>query len=127
MVMTENEIVRDYRASKNKGVQLTVLADRNVCSKNEIIEILIKNGVPDSELPKKDTRGRKPQGESSDFSIKLTMDKLAVESDKLEKEIADLERIIEKKREVYNGVLKAYGALKELDNLMKEGMVNDGY
>lgn len=44
MQMTENEIVRNYRAAKNKTEQINILKDLNCCSKEEIIDILKRNG-----------------------------------------------------------------------------------
>ena len=45
MNMTENEIVRSYRAAKNKRQQIEILADLNVVSQDEIKAILKENGV----------------------------------------------------------------------------------
>lgn len=36
MTMTDNEIVRDYRAAKNKQQQIAILADLNTTSTDEI-------------------------------------------------------------------------------------------
>lgn len=66
MQMTESEIVRDYREAKNKREQVTILADRNVCEKEEIIGILLKNGVDPRELPRK----RKPKEKSGETTEK---------------------------------------------------------
>lgn len=49
MDMTEFEIVKDYGESKNKKEQIAILADRNLCSTADIMDILKKNGIP---LPK---------------------------------------------------------------------------
>ena len=48
MNMTKEEIVRDYKAAKTPAKQITVLADLNACSKQEIVEILREAGC---ELP----------------------------------------------------------------------------
>ena len=48
MTMTKDEIVRDYKAAKTPAKQITVLADLNACSKQEIVEILREAGC---ELP----------------------------------------------------------------------------
>lgn len=58
MQMTDLEIVASYRRNRNKN-QIDVLAQLNACGKENIREILIKNGIPEDELPKK--RGPKPK------------------------------------------------------------------
>ena len=42
--MTEAEICREYREAKNRKIQIGILADLNVCEKEEILKILIMNG-----------------------------------------------------------------------------------
>lgn len=42
--MDKGEILRDYKAAKNHKRQIPILADLNVCSKEEIIEILTEGG-----------------------------------------------------------------------------------
>lgn len=49
MVMSKEEIVADYRQSKTKMKQIGILADLNVCKREEIIDILLEAG---EELPK---------------------------------------------------------------------------
>lgn len=46
MEMTEYEIIKDYGEAKNKAEQIKILADLNMCSREEIINILDKNGIP---------------------------------------------------------------------------------
>lgn len=48
MNMTKEEIVRDYMAAKAPQKQIGILADLNVCTKKEIVEILREAGC---ELP----------------------------------------------------------------------------
>ena len=54
--MTVEEIVRSYREAKDKAAQLEILADLNVCSKEEIRRVLLEGGVKQQELPRKRTR-----------------------------------------------------------------------
>lgn len=54
--MTPGEIVASYRQAANKNNQIGVLADLNVCSKDDIIEVLAAQGV---EVKKKAGRTRK--------------------------------------------------------------------
>lgn len=44
MVMSENEIKRDYNAAKDKEAQIGILADLNLCSKEEIKRIVEGKG-----------------------------------------------------------------------------------
>lgn len=52
MEMTNGEIITSYRQAKDKKKQIEVLADLNMCSKDEIVEILKEQGVPHRELPR---------------------------------------------------------------------------
>lgn len=44
MVMTNDEIVADYRAAKNRIKQIGILAEQNLCSKQKICEVLEECG-----------------------------------------------------------------------------------
>ena len=48
MKMKESEICREYKEAKDKRAQIRILAELNLCEKNEILNILLKNGY---ELP----------------------------------------------------------------------------
>lgn len=63
MTMSENEIVRDYRTAKKKREQIGILADLNGCSREQIREILLRNGITEAELPAKP--GRRPTAEEN--------------------------------------------------------------
>lgn len=56
LLMTPGEIVTSYRQAANPVAQLRMLADLNVCSKDDIIEVLAAQGV---EVKKKAGRPRK--------------------------------------------------------------------
>lgn len=73
MQMSENEIVRNYRESKNKREQVTILADLNRCDKEEIIAILLKNGVDQRELPRKRKSKKSPEEEKKTQSATDTV------------------------------------------------------
>ena len=53
MLMTKDEILRDYRAAKSKQNQIGVLADLNCCKARDIVNILLEAGehVPGNFLP----------------------------------------------------------------------------
>ena len=54
MVMTNEEIIREYREAKTPMKQIGILADENQCSKKEIVKILLEAGeqVPQNFLNK---------------------------------------------------------------------------
>lgn len=45
MQMTNEEITRDFQQAKNKKEQISVLADLNACTAEEICEILREGGI----------------------------------------------------------------------------------
>lgn len=49
------EILQDFRTAKDKGAMITILADRNLCTREDIIDILIANGEWD-EIPEKEKK-----------------------------------------------------------------------
>lgn len=56
--MSDAEIVRSYKQAKDKNKQVEILADLNVCKKNDILDVLIKNdaitGLKKSKRKRKD-------------------------------------------------------------------------
>lgn len=58
MQMKEIEIVGKYNRATNKKEQITILAQLNGCSEEDIRKVLIENGINEEDLPKKP--GRKP-------------------------------------------------------------------
>lgn len=52
MEMCSEEIIRDYRAAKSKSKQVTILAERNLCTREEIIAVLVAGGLDPKELPR---------------------------------------------------------------------------
>ena len=61
--MTVGEIVTSYKQAKDKKKQITVLSQLNLCTTDEIIEILKANGVDGRSLPrtKKDRSSTTPR------------------------------------------------------------------
>lgn len=59
MVMSIQEIVKSYTDALDKGKQIGVLADLNVCSKQQIITVLQGQGI--TSIPTGAKRGRKPK------------------------------------------------------------------
>lgn len=60
--MTDGEIVAEYKQAKSPMKQISILADQNVCSREEIIEVLRQANV---ELPKIYRKEAKPQAEKA--------------------------------------------------------------
>lgn len=61
MQMTSEEIKRSYLNATDQKEQIGILADLNLCQKDDIRNILIEQEIPEEELPKK--RGRKKKQE----------------------------------------------------------------
>lgn len=64
MYMTDSEIVSKYQKADDKKEMLKILADLNGCvGDSEVREVLIRNGIPEEELPRKGRRKKvqKPQ------------------------------------------------------------------
>lgn len=60
MQMTNEEIVRDYKAAANKSKQIKILAELNTVSPGEIRAVLAQAGVEGVEAPKR-FRKQKPE------------------------------------------------------------------
>jgi len=58
--MTNEEIVRDYNAAKNKSKQIKVLADLNCVTPGEIRKVLAEAGVAGVKMPERIVK-RKPE------------------------------------------------------------------
>ena len=44
MVMTKADIIQEYKQAKNRRNQITILADQNLVSEQEIVDILVAGG-----------------------------------------------------------------------------------
>ena len=74
MIMSEGEILRDYRLAKSPQKQIIILADANCCHTRDIVKILLANGekVPGNFLPKKDKAAAKePKPDAVEAVAKL--------------------------------------------------------
>ena len=78
MNMTNEEIVASYKAAKSPQKQISVLADLNVCKKQEIVAVLLAAGekVPGNFLPKpkKQPVERKAEPEESELTVFKAME-----------------------------------------------------
>ena len=57
MVMTPEEIAREYRLAKRPQNQIQILADENCCTRDEIKRVLLAQGcdLPKNMMPKQRT------------------------------------------------------------------------
>lgn len=60
MQMKPEEIKRSYEKATRKEAQIGILAELNLCQKEDIRQILIKQGIPEAELPKRRGRRKNP-------------------------------------------------------------------
>ena len=93
MVMTENEIVRDYKAAKNKRQQIEILADLNATTVDEIKAVLKSNNV---DLRGGNYRAKKPATINEDF----------------EKEVEKMKKEVREKRQA---MARMYGISKTIN------------
>lgn len=88
MVYTEKEIVRDYKNSRSPKAQISILAELNGVTSEEIKEILIRNGAMDAE---KETRKEKNTPEKVKLPMSV-LEAVTIHKRKLEKNINDIRK-----------------------------------
>jgi len=70
MIMSNADIVREYREAKTPMKQISILADLNCCKRKDIVEILLKEGC---EVPKFYTKSKdkkeKPEAVATDINV----------------------------------------------------------
>lgn len=108
MQMSEQEICKTYRESKNPNQQLTILAQLNACSTEDILSILEKNNEPLRKRPYQ--RSQKPEK----VSPKKTGKKEEEIPDTVRRAILYRMDCIEAKKEEH------YAALKDLEEEFKQ-------
>ena len=67
MVMTKGDIIQEYKQAKNRREQITILADQNLVSEQDIVDILQAGGceVPSYKYrkrPNSEFQGAAPKG-----------------------------------------------------------------
>ena len=67
MVMTKADIIQEYKQAKNRRNQITILADQNLISEQEVVDILLAGGceVPSYKYrkrPNSEFQGASPKG-----------------------------------------------------------------
>lgn len=68
MYMSEHEICMDYKNARLKKQQISILAELNLCSKEDIEQILIKNGI---EVVKRKSKAKEPETEEDEQNEEL--------------------------------------------------------
>lgn len=99
MTMDPGEIKLSFQQAKNKKNQMQVLAELNTCSRKEIKEILIEQGVNEDEIPK----------------FRGPMKKSEMQNKKCEQKIPDI--VIQTMEEKKNAIMNQ---LTELEEKMQE-------
>lgn len=59
--MSDNEIVRTYNEARNKKTQIKILSDLNLCSYNDIVDILNKYGIKEEKKRMRKTVANKDE------------------------------------------------------------------
>lgn len=79
MYMTPGEICKEYNQAKFKKKQIAILADQNCCEKEDIMKILLENGI---ELPAE--KQKKPTAKPKDTKAGNTAPKEEKAQDELQ-------------------------------------------
>lgn len=116
MYMSEQEIIRNYKESKNKRMQVEILSGLNNCEKSEIKEILIRNKVlfPTPERKK----GNKVEWDKEISTIK----KMREEGKRL-KEIAKVYGVTDV---TISKIIRKYKRIEELESIKGLDIVKEG-
>lgn len=100
MQMTDEEIKRDWLAAKDRKKQISVLAELNACTEEEVRKALLRAGVDFRSLPKKKTRRTAPNAEAeadagTKESRELTIQELIEDNAALKKQLSIASRLTE--------------------------------
>ena len=88
--MQIEDIVREYVQAKDKNKQVEILADMNLCSRQEILDILTRNGAVTGLIKKKTPPQKKTRKKQVEWSAELTQELLRLNEQKVpKKEIAE--------------------------------------
>ena len=74
MIMTEEEVCREYRQAKNPSHHITVLSELNLCKRSDIMDILVKHGLMEKpkETEHKKSTTKKPIKTQPKAEVKTT-------------------------------------------------------
>lgn len=93
MVMTKEDICREYRLAANKVGKVKILADMNLCTKQQIADILIEDG---QEVPKwylKKTKEETPKEEPKEEAVEIPKEEPKEEPKRAPKQNDDVFRL----------------------------------
>lgn len=105
MKMKPEEIRREFTEAKNKQEQIKILSELNLCSREEIIKILIEQGIPEAEIPKARARKKQPANKKPNVpqsvknAIAERIVKLTEEAEEKEREVKELRTFLEGMKE----------------------------
>lgn len=110
------EILRDYRTAKDKDNMITVLADRNVCERKDIIEILEANGekVEIVEKKKKVKIHTEPPSVCDAIDLYAVMKALNLYKISLQKDRGEILKALKELEEEFAKVEKSIAAMHEM-------------
>lgn len=89
MRMTEMEICREYNAAKDRRAQIGILADLNVCEKEDILRILILNGQDVT------VAGPKKPGQKGDKVLQMMFSLLDEADEKVKEAEMEYKKIVQ--------------------------------
>ena len=69
MIMSNADIVREYKAAKTPMKQIGILADQNLCKKKDIVEILLKEGCEVPKFYKPKDNKEEPETVATDINV----------------------------------------------------------
>ena len=81
------EICREYNAARNKKEHIGILADLNLCEKDDILRILILNGQDVTVVKPKDPRAKGDKVQRMMFSLLDEADEKVKEAERQYKNI----------------------------------------
>ena len=104
MQMSEAEICKRFKEAKDHRKQVGILADLNCCSRDQIREILLKNGIAPPRYGNRYTK-IKEENLPKDIPVpKSVFNTIKDRIDNIDMEIQNLEVRIEYLREVKKGI-----------------------
>lgn len=117
MYMSDADICREYKLAKNPKEQILILADENCCKKDDIIRILVENGM-DVPTRKKKAAQESKKGEAEEVSHPAAV--LQHESCGVVRDMPDSVRkiLIVKMEEIENTIAALEKEYKEIANYM---------
>lgn len=121
MPMSPGEIVTEYRQAKSRMKQIGILADQNLCSKGEIIDILLSYGeeVPKNMLPKEKKQTEpvpKPAPEEAPAALSLE-DRLKVKAYDVITNL--LPHVTQEEVSIYSFIDRCYGIAELVKEVAK--------